>query len=786
MKTATFLRIAALILVFSVILPFAMSACGGKTTASGESDTDTDTDTDDDEGDDELTPVSFETIDNHKTEKVAGGYEIDMGDIVQLYFENHPEWVELYNKSWQLHKSHIQKIPAATNPESPYYVDEAFSGDIFLWDTVFMMLYDRYGMNQFPNLASMDNFYYRQTDSTNSGNGYIPREINEQTGKDYNSGYRDQNATNPPLLSWAEWECYQIHGDVSRFSKEINGKTIYQRLCEHYKFIEKNKKMKDKLYGKTSGLGTGLDDSPNQGSGQTYNSLSIQQAQNAYYIAKIAEAMGNKKDAEYYYSEHKRISKLINDLMWDENESMYSNLTTKGEHTNISTPTSLWALVGLVATEKTAKAMVENQALNSNNLFRPNGLATLSYGHEEFKSYGGYWKGSIWAPTSYQYIKGLCAYGYDTVAFEESLRLVNTLSAVYEAGKKGGYVPKATLFENYSTEYLRPGWWHDDCQLTREDFAGWTPCMSIGLLIENVAGVTINAPENKVYWNVKLSEHHSISNLYFCHGGEANRVSLAAGERSNADEDLIFSVKADKPFTLVVTASGETKEYEIAAGETTIRHTKNKAAATVSAIELYAVGFNNEEDKAAITKEKADAALDYVCFTSKENDAIKDGVAYQSGKLRGLIYNVNTVGKSPLIEPKSLLNEANSDVAALGYTGATELSRYYYKMGNEGFMLCAEATKQTRTLKLVVSVAEGTKATITASVSDASAKSQSLTLEGGKYIVTIPYSAASDGRYLFVKWTIDNAATKGVGSAAENKAVNVGLSLAVLFDGKVA
>lgn len=693
------------------------------------------------EEDMKLEPVPFETVDKHRVETLKNGYQIDMGDIVQVYFEEHPEWVELYNKSWKLHKDHIQQIPEATNPESPYYVDEAFSDDIFLWDTVFMMLYDRYGMNQFPVLASMENFYYRQTDSTGKNNGYIPREIAEKTGKDYYAaGYRDQNSTNPPLLSWAEWECYQIHGDVTRFSKVINGKTIYERLCDHYEFINKNKlEKKFGLYGKTGGLGTGLDDSPNQGANQIYNSLTMQQAQNAYFIAKIAEAMGKTEDAAHYMAEHDKIAAKANELMWDEAESMYSNLTAKGEHTNVSTPTSLWAMVARVATTDTAEAMVRNQALNSNKMFRPNGLATVAYDHKEYAPYGGYWKGSIWAPTSYQYVKGLVAYNYLTEAFEESIRLVNTLSAVYEAGKKGGYVPKATLYENYSAEYIRDGWWKTDCELTRQDFAGWTPCMSIGLMIENLVGVTLNAPENTIVWNANLTEHHSISNLYFVHEGVANRVSLAAAKRTSADEDFIFSVQAEQPCKLVLTAAGVTKEYEITAGLSTFKQEGSDHTAAAPAIAASAL------PAAALTE---DGAVDSVYFTETEDESITDGLKCRTGMKKGLLFNVNTVGLSTYQDANAL--QVVSDA------GTVTLRKPYYKMGNDGFILCAEAKKTTRTLKLYVSVSEGAEGTVTASLSDASAPAVKLQLTAGEHVVEIPYSAASDGRYLLVKFVLDN------------------------------
>ena len=710
-----------------------------------------------------LDPVPFMTLDNHKTETVAGGYKIDMGDLPQVYFAEHPEWTELYNVSWQLHKSKIQRIPAATNPERPYYVDEAFSGNIFVWDTIFMMLYDRYGMNQFPILSSLENFYYCQTDSSGKDNGYIPREIIEESGKDFWGGYTDETSTNPPLFSWAEWSCYMIHGDVSRFSKVIDGKTIYQRLCDHYEFIEKNKRVRYKLYGKTNGLGTGLDDSPNQGSGQAYNSLSMQQAQNAYYLSLIAGAMGKTEDAAYYASEHQRISALINKHMWNEEQGLYSNLSATGEQTNISTPTSLWALVARVATKETADAMLEKQALNADKLFRPNGLSTLAYDHPSYVSVGGYWCGAIWAPTSYQYIKGLDAYGYTDVSFEESVRLVNTLSGVYEAGKQGGYVKKATIYENYSAEYIRQGFKTLDWELTRPDFAGWTPCISVGLTLENLAGVTINAPENTVNWQVNLTEHFSVSNLYFVNNGQANRVSLAAAERNSATDPLRFTVKCDHPFTLRVGVAGVTKDFQIEAGEHTFLLGDGQAEKEKSA--SLSVTAAPVSDGCPLSKEQTERARCFVYFTDKGKNSLS---SYAKVKGEG-IFNLSTVGRPT----PTVTFGAKSSLESLGYSESRTLSRSYYAGGNEGFMLCADASEKTQTLTLLVTVGAGAKGVLTASLSDASAKEQTLTLEEGRHLITIPYSAASEGRYLLVKWCLDNGALST--SKKEDPALTVSL-----------
>lgn len=702
-----------------------------------------------------LTAVPFRAEAVGIQETVAGGYKIDMGDLPQIYLAEHPEWVQLYNASWHMNKTHIQRIPAAVNPGTPYYIDEAFTDNIFVWDTLFMMLYDKYGLHQFPVLSSLDNFYFCQTDSEGPDNGYIPREIKEKTGEDYWEGYTDENATNPPLFSWAEWELYQIHGDTARFSKVIDGKTIYKRLVEHYQFIETNKKMPNGLYGKTTGLGTGLDNTPNQGSGQTHNSLSIQQAQNAYYLAQIAKAMGNTKDAAFYEQEHKRISDLINKKMWNESTQMYSNLTIGGDFTDVSTPTTLWSLVARVATKDRAASLISSHALNSQKLFRPNGLSTLAYDHREYVAQGGYWHGGLWAPTSYQYIKGLEAYGYNTVAFEESVRHIQALSDVYQAGFKADYVPMATLWETYSSEYLRQGYMEDDREASHSNFAGWTPCLTVGLMLENLIGLKIQAPENQITWTANLTEENGVSNLYYVHNGQVNRVSLAAGARKGALDPMTFTVKAERAFRLRVNAAGTSAIYEIKAGTHTYRIGTGGESHPAS---LGVVSRPLSGNTALVNADAASSFKDSVYFTDTENSAILDGIPYQAGKRSGLIYNVNTVGRSQAFAAGSLIRSASPDMTGLGYANAVKLTRRYFAAGNEGFMLCAKATNSLQTLRLVVET--DSDGILTALLSDASAAAVTLKVSNGTYVVDIPFTASSVNRYLLVKWTVDNETAK--------------------------
>lgn len=286
----------------------------------------------------------------NKTVRVVSGYEIDMSDLPKVHFGEHPEWAELFDKAWDTHKGNIRKARSALNPTpNSYYVDEAYNDYIYAWDTMFMTMFNKYGLNQFPTLSSLDNFYYHQVDSAGPDDGFIDREVSEVTGEfaAWNAAYDDPKSLNPPLWAWAEWEQYLVHGDVDRFTKVINGKTIFERLISHFNFVERTRTMSNGLYGKTTGLANGLDNTPNQDHGdltQTYNDLSIQQAQAAYYISLISKELGDTNKELAFKAKYEELKQKINDLLWSEDGKFYFNLDQNGNFTNIATPTGLWAM----------------------------------------------------------------------------------------------------------------------------------------------------------------------------------------------------------------------------------------------------------------------------------------------------------------------------------------------------------------------------------------------------------------------------------------------------------
>ncbi|MEY8427370.1 Ig-like domain-containing protein [Lachnospiraceae bacterium 46-15] len=702
-------------------------------------------------------------------ETVAGGYVIDMERLPKVHFSKHKDWETLYQTAWNSHKSNITAITKELNPElttdnaTSYYVDEAFDETIFQWDTLFMMMFDKYGIHEFPTLNSMDNFYYHQTDAEDDSDGYICRRINQSNGQLSYSNYLTVDAINPPMFAWAEWEQYQVHGDISRFTKKVKEKAIIDRLDAYWQFLKRTRTHKsgpaEGLYV-SNGQGNGLDNTPNQdwyGWGQAANDMSIQQVQAANYIVKILDEMLAKDETlteedrtkyqgmkEKYQKEEADLKQLVQEKLWSEDGSFFFNMdAATGNFTNIATPTGLWALAAGVATKDQADRMIREYVLNSNKMFRPNGLATVCYDYSTFKPTGGYWNGAVWSPTSYQWLKGLQKYGYDELAFKEAVRHTNALADVCVNGaydRYGNFLH--TLWENYSSEYSIPGSTeHSDTEPSRSNFVGWAGALGIGAVIENLAGITINGNENAIEWDIKLTEEFGVDNLYFNGAEGENFVNLSCSERTSDTSGATLTVKADHDFELRVKVGGKSQTIQAKAGEHVYSIDGTDGNDTYLGIRT------SKRTDVSFTANQIEAADSAVLFGEEGTSAQADGLPNQIEKGNKKIFNVNTVGyyRTNSKYPTNLRD--SKMMQALGAANAKEYSKTTSPHGAEGFMFMVPASNTMQTAKALIGVKNGT-AKVEADLMDASEVTKTAELKGAEeetvYAVEIPNCASKD------------------------------------------
>ena len=140
-----------------------------------------------------------------------GSFEQAKKVLPSPIWEGHEKEVEMYWHAWKLAIAHICQPKDGSGFVSSY-LDVAYNGNIFMWDTCFMMMFARYGFRFFPFQNSLDNFYAKQ-----HPDGFICREIRAD-GSDCFERYDPTSCClglNSPITAssatWTDCMPYSLH-----------------------------------------------------------------------------------------------------------------------------------------------------------------------------------------------------------------------------------------------------------------------------------------------------------------------------------------------------------------------------------------------------------------------------------------------------------------------------------------------------------------------------------------------------------------------------------------------
>ncbi len=488
--------------------------------------------------------------------------------------EDHPEFIELYKKAWELAYEHIKHIDGM--PQTPY-MDEAFCAtQIWIWDTCFMSLFCKYAQDVFPGKESLNNFYeVLYKDRTLPA--VIPPE-NEPSwtyatpGEPFN--VRVHIADNPPLFAWAEYENALFHGDID-YIKEL----LYDRrvLQKHYEWIESlkesltlpNVRCKTYLiaeeYGyRWEGGRSGMDNTPRGRVGDhaekerpnnpdmLWIDAICQQALSANIIAKMYKLVGDDEEATLWNNRFAQKRDIVNRIYWDDEDRFYYDVdvNTHGFY-KVMTPASYWTLISEIASEEQAMCLSERIG-DPNTLGGTVPLVSLARNDADYHSDGRYWRGGLWLPTAYASICGLNRYGFYGVARDASEKILKHMYKTYAE-----YEPH-TIWECYSPEKCEPALDAKGEEIVRRDFCGWSALGPISIFIEGFLGFhTVNAFDKVVEWEkpTDVKGEIGIKNLRFS--------DIVTDIISNGND---CSVISNGEYTLTVNG----KQYFIRHGENRI------------------------------------------------------------------------------------------------------------------------------------------------------------------------------------------------------------------------
>ena len=459
-------------------------------------------------------------------------YEGSKHLLPKPYWQGHDDTISCHDKAWQIAFRNL-RMPKETSGFVSAFIDTAFNGYLFLWDSSFIMMFGRYASRAFNFQKTLDNFYARQ-----HKDGFICRELRE-TGPGEHFTRHDPSSTGPAILSWTEWEYYKTTADKERLSD------VYYPLLAYHEWMKENHTWRDGTYWST-GWGCGMDNQPRVEPGRheafshahmVWVDACLQAILDARTLIRMATELGHEEDISVLQTEIDHLTNVVNNRLWSETDAFYYDEWRDGRLNGVKSVAAYWALLAEIVPPERLERFVAHLD-NEKEFKRPNRVPTLSADHPDYCPEGGYWCGSVWAPTNYMIMKGLEATGYDQLAHEIASAFVDHVTQVYQDTE--------TVWENYAPETPAPGLGAG--RLASKDFVGWTGLAPIAVLYEYVMGIKGDPVHTKIRWDVRLTEAHGIVDYPF---GDCT-VSLHCDTRISADNEPKVHAETTSPLQIDV------------------------------------------------------------------------------------------------------------------------------------------------------------------------------------------------------------------------------------------
>jgi glycogen debranching enzyme len=277
----------------------------------------------------------------------------------------------------------------------------------------------------------------------------------------------------------------------------------------------------------------------------TWVDATLQQLLSARLLVQMGRALGAEADVADMREEAARLGRFVNDRLWSDADRFYCDRFADGGLGRVKSVGGYWALLaGVVPPARLAPLLAH---LEDPRAFkRPHRVPSLSADHAGYDARGGYWKGSVWAPTTYMVLRGLTEVGRDALAHEIGRNHLDNVVAVFE--KTG------TVHENYAPESAAPG------APSKPDFVGWTGLPPIAVLLEYVFGLRPDASARRLLWDVRLTDAHGVRGYPL---GRDVSIDLSCAARRAPGEPPRVQATASRPVDVAIRWEGGSRVLEL-------------------------------------------------------------------------------------------------------------------------------------------------------------------------------------------------------------------------------
>ena len=440
-------------------------------------------------------------------------------DLPTIIFYNQ-DFVDLYNYSWLLVNEQLQQGSVGNQFQGSYF-NYPENETINLYEAILSSFFLVYSNRVLSATAQLDNFYLKQ-----EPDGAIRSDYWISDGSALRTKVNPKGIS-PPLLAWAEYNIYHKVGSKRRLRE------VMPKLELYWNWIETNFKRKNGLYW-TPATATGMLNGPRKEARYLVD-FNAQQAINALYMARLGDIL-NDKDIGFRYNRHYfSIKTRINNLMWNDHDSIYYDLDKTGTQLGIKTIASFWTLLAQLPNDDKFERL-STHLKNPKTFGSKNPFPSLAISEPGFDASGGGWRGSVFTHYLFMIVKGLECYSAFKLAREYTIRHLYYLhDALYpENGHLGD------LWEAYQPNRDGPARWRGTRRVfPRSRFCPYVALATITLMIENVLGLLISLPRKTVSWTVPDIEEIGIANLLL----KRNRVTIYTAQSNRGWEVRLESGK---------------------------------------------------------------------------------------------------------------------------------------------------------------------------------------------------------------------------------------------------
>lgn len=464
--------------------------------------------------------------------------------LPQPVWDKHPTYIDCYWKTWEIAFNNLRQ-PQEGSGFVANYVTTGFNNHIFMWGHVFMFMYWKYALQVFPYQKSLENFYAKQ-----HRDGYISREIDETDGSEQFHRF-DLSSTGPNIFPWGEWEYFLISGDKDRLAR------VFPVLVANKQWVKKYRTWQDGSYF-ANGWSSGMDNQPRLSRGyspefdhghMSWIDITLQQLYMDKILLAMADLLGRRDEIPDIEEEYELLKETVNKNMWNDKIAFYVDRFRDGSLSDVKSIGAYWSLLAGIVPEDRVDRFCAHLA-DTNAFARHHRIPSLSADTPGYAEEGEYWRGGVWAITNFMTLKGLAAYGQDSLAHAIAR---NHMHKVVER-----FLETGTIWENYAPE---AGFVPKN---SRPDFVGFSGVSPVSIFIENILGIRSDVPNDKIVWDVRLLERHGITQLPL---GLKGTVRLMCKARKKETDEPVIDAASTVPITLVVKWKGGTKTINIKPGK---------------------------------------------------------------------------------------------------------------------------------------------------------------------------------------------------------------------------